>query len=186
MKKLFSLRSFAVVFTVFLSLSFASGIAFSQQSLGAINGTVKDSSGAAVSGASVKMRNVATNLEQSARSKNDGSYSVVDLPIGTYVVTISKDGFRTEEHSQILVRGNLTTTVDASLQPGAVTSTVTVNGTPLLNETDTTNGFTLSEQEIAAAPLGTGSFTQLAILAQGVNSDLLGVRGQTPGSATRI
>jgi hypothetical protein len=181
MKKLFSLRSFAVVFTVFLSLSFASGIAFSQQSLGAINGTVKDSSGAAVSGASVKMRNVATNLEQSARSKNDGSYSVVDLPIGTYVVTISKDGFRTEEHSQILVRGNLTTTVDASLQPGAVTSTVTVNGTPLLNETDTTNGFTLSEQEIAAAPLGTGSFTQLAILAPGVNSDLLAGSGTNAG-----
>src|SRR5579859_4588991 len=156
-------------------------LVISQQTLGSINGTVRDSSGAVVSGATVKVHNVATNLEQVANSKGDGSFSIIDLPIGTYIVKISKEGFKTEEHSQILVRGNLTTTVDASLQPGAVNATVTVTGTPLLNETDTTNGYTLSEQEIQSVPLGTGSFTQLAILAPGVNSDLLAGSGTNAG-----
>ncbi|HXJ47057.1 MAG TPA: TonB-dependent receptor [Candidatus Dormibacteraeota bacterium] len=181
MKTSLSSRLLALILGIFAYLNVAAGNAVPQQSLGSINGTVKDSSGGVISGASVKVRNIATNLEQDSRSKSDGSYRFVDLPIGTYVVTISKDGFQTEEHSQILVRGNLTTTVDAGLQPGAVTSTVTVNGTPLLNETDTTNGYTLSEQEIASAPLGTGSFTQLAILAPGVNSDLLAGSGTNAG-----
>ncbi|HLK03068.1 MAG TPA: TonB-dependent receptor [Candidatus Acidoferrum sp.] len=181
MKRRFSSRLIALIFGVVACFGLGSTSAFPQQSLGAINGTVKDSSGGVVSGASVKIRNVATNLEQNARSKSDGSYRFVDLPIGTYVVTISKDGFQTEEHSQILVRGNLTTTVDAGLQPGAVSSTVTVSGSPLLNETDTTNGFTLSAQEISLAPLGTGSFTQLAVLAPGVHADLLAGSGTNAG-----
>ena len=70
-------------------------------------------------GASVKVRNTGTNLEQTISTRNDGSFSVVDLPIGTYSVTVSKDGFKTEVFTQILVRGGLTTTVNASLDSRA-------------------------------------------------------------------
>ena len=62
-----------------LSLSGLLQPAFSQQTLGSMNGTVTDSSGAVVQGVSVKARATATNLEVTATSKGDGSFSIADL-----------------------------------------------------------------------------------------------------------
>ncbi len=136
---------------------------------------------AVVQGATVRVRSLATNLEVRAESKSDGSFSVADLPIGTYAVTFAKDGFRTAVYPQIGVQGNRTGTLNAKLQPGTVASTVTVEATPLLNQTDTTTGYTLNELQIAETPLGTGSFTQLAVLSPGVSADLLNTAGSNAG-----
>jgi hypothetical protein len=155
--------------------------AHAQQTLGAINGTVSDQTGAVVQKAAVKIRNIATNLEVTAATKDDGSFAVVDLPIGTYEVTFTKDGFKKEVYSQILVQGSKTATVNAKLSPGAVSSTVTVEATPLLNETDTSNGYTVGSELAQEIPLGTGSFTQLAILAPGVSADFLSGSGSNEG-----
>jgi hypothetical protein len=154
---------------------------YAQQTLGSINGTVTDTSGAVLQNAMVKIRNVATNDVRSVGTNNEGFYQVVDLAIGTYEVTFSRDGFGTEVHSKILIQGDRTTTVSASLRPGQVSATVTVTGTPLLNQTDMTNGYTLDSQIIENIPLGTGSFTQLAILAPGANADFLGGAGTNAG-----
>lgn len=170
-----------VVVGIIASITCLAPHAMGQQTLGSMNGTVTDSSGAVVQGASVKARALATNLEVSAQSKNDGSFNIADLPIGTYEVRFTKDGFDTAVYPQIIVQGNRTATVNAKLKPGAVTSTVTVEGTPLLNETDTTNGYTLGTEQIEAVPLGTGSFTQLAILAPGVQADFLSGSGSNEG-----
>jgi hypothetical protein len=152
-----------------------------QQTLGAINGNVTDTTGAAMQNVSVTVRNTGTNLEVKGTTNNDGSFSFVDLPLGVYEVTFFKDGFKKQVYSQILVQGNRTTTINATLQPGEVTSTVTVSGTPLLNETDMTNGYTLGTDLISNIPLGTGSFTQLAILSPGVSADLLAGAGTNAG-----
>jgi hypothetical protein len=175
------LKSLRTLFVATLALAFLTQFAIAQQTLGAINGSISDVSGAVVQGASVKIRAIATNLEISAQSRSDGSFSVVDLPIGTYVVTFTKEGFQTATYPEIIVQGSRTSTVNAKLQPGAVSSTVTVNATPLLNETDTANGYTLGAQQIEDVPLGTGSFTQLAILAPGVNADFLSGSGSNEG-----
>jgi len=169
------------VFLGLFAFSFIGLSAHAQQTLGAINGTVTDASGAVVQNVAVKIRNVGTNLVIDAQTKDDGSFSVVDLPIGTYEVTFTKEGFQKQVYSQILVQGNRTTTVNARLSPGVVTSTVEVNATPLLNQTDTTNGYTLGTEVIQNVPLGTGSFTQLAILAPGVSADLLSGSGTAAG-----
>jgi hypothetical protein len=152
-----------------------------QQTLGGINGTVTDSSGAVVQGVAVKAHAVATNLEVTAISKSDGSFSIADLPIGNYEVTFTKQGFQADSYPQIIVQGNRTSTVNAKLKPGSVSSTVTVEATPLLNETDTTNGYTMGANQIESVPLGTGSFTQLAIQAPGVSADFLSGSGSNEG-----
>lgn len=152
-----------------------------QQTLGSINGTVKDSSGAVVTKVGVKARNLGTNLTQTASTGDEGSYNISDLPVGTYEVTFTTDGFKTAVYPQILVQGDRTTTLNASLQPGAVTTQITVSGTPLLNQVDTTNGYTMSSELIESTPLGTGSFTQLALLAPGVSADLLSGSGTNAG-----
>jgi Carboxypeptidase regulatory-like domain/TonB dependent receptor len=175
------LKVFRTLFVFLGSLLLLNPHCYAQQTLGAINGTVTDSSGGVVQNAVVKVHNVATSLEETVNTKADGSFSIVDLPIGTYSVTFSRDGFKTEAHSQILVQGNRTITVNGSLQPGAVTATVTVTGTPLMNQTDTTNGYVVDELTIKETPLGTGSFTQLAILSPGVHADFLGGAGSNAG-----
>jgi hypothetical protein len=152
-----------------------------QQTLGSIDGTVTDSSGAVVQGAAISIRNTATNLVVTAQTKDDGSFSVIDLPIGTYEVTFSKDGFQKQVYSQIVLRGGLTTTVRASLSPGQISTSVTVEASPSLNETDTSNGYTLGTDVIESTPLGTGSFTQLAILAPGTSADFLSGSGSNEG-----
>jgi len=172
---------FACTLLVLVTAVFFSLTAAAQQTLGSINGSVNDSSGAVIQGASVKAHSVATNLEVTAQTRSDGSFSIADLPIGTYEVTFSKDGFQTAVYPQIIVQGNRTATVNAKLKPGAVSSTVTVEATPLLNETNTTNGYTLGAEQIEEVPLGTGSFTQLAILAPGVNADFLSGSGSNEG-----
>src|ERR1700722_4515236 len=165
---------------LFLVLIF-SRQSYSQQVVGAITGTVTDPTGAAVPDATVKATNIATNLEITAQTKSNGSYVVSELTGGTYQLTISKDGFKTETHSEVIVNGNRTATVDAALTIGAITATVEVTAVPLMNQVDTTTGYVVDALTIQNTPLGTGSFTQLAILTPGVHADFLGGGGSNTG-----
>lgn len=168
--------SVLLMFVFFLGLPMRA-----QETLGSINGTVTDATGAVVVGASVKIRKTDTNAEVMTISKADGAFSVVELPIGNYEITFSKQGFKTALYSSIFVEGNRATTVNAKMQPGEVNTQVTVNSTPLMNQTDTTNGYVVDQNTILETPLGTGSFTQLAILSPGVHADFLGGAGSNAG-----
>jgi Carboxypeptidase regulatory-like domain/TonB dependent receptor-like, beta-barrel len=152
-----------------------------QQTVGAMTGTVTDSTGAVVPGAQVKIKNISTALEVSATTNGQGSYSAFGLPIGTYDITFTKEGFKTQTDSEVIIQTDRTTTLDASLQPGAVTTTVTVTATPLMNQTNATTGYVVNQLTIQNTPLGTGSFTQLAILSPGVHADFLGGAGANAG-----
>jgi hypothetical protein len=152
-----------------------------QQTTGGITGTVKDSTGADVPGANVKARNLATNLEVSILTQANGGYTFPDLPAGTYEVNFAKEGFQSETHTQVLVQSDRITTVDGNLKVGSVSTTVEVSATPLMNEVDPTHGYVVDQLTIQNTPLGTGSFTQLAILSPGVHADFLGGAGSNAG-----
>ena len=152
-----------------------------QDVLGGITGTVKDTTGAAVPDATVRAKNIGTNLEVVQHTQTNGSYSVQNVPAGNYQVTFTKEGFQTETHTQVIVNADRTTTVDGDLQVGTVATTVEVTATPLMNQVDTTNGYVVDQLTIEETPLGTGSFTQLAILSPGVHADFLGGAGSNAG-----
>ena len=170
----------AVCWTMFLCAGAYPALR-AQQTLGAITGTVKDASGAAVPGATVKALNIATNFAVTAKTQTNGSYLASNLPAGTYKLTITKEGFETETHTEVLVNGDRTSTVDGSPRVGAVSTTVEVTAVPLMNQVDTTNGYVVDQLTIQDTPLGTGSFTQLAILTPGVHADFLGGGGSNTG-----
>ncbi len=176
----FRSRSLRALFAMVMALAFLTQIASAQQTLGAITGTVTDPSGAVVSDATVKAVDIETNLEVVAHTKN-GSFQIPDLPAGTYRVTVTKEGFKTENHTKILVFGARTTTVDTTLVVGSTGTTVEVTAVPLMNQVDTTIGYVVDANTIETTPLGTGSFTQLAILSPGVHSDFLGGGGANTG-----
>lgn len=152
-----------------------------QQTLGSLNGTVTDISGAALPGASVTVVSEQTELKRSTTTQKTGYWEILELPIGTYRVTVTQQNFQTEDFPGIAVREGHATTLDASLKPGQVSESITVTANPLLNSTDTTNGYTLDKSQIMETPLATGSFTQMAIMAPGVSSQLLSGVGTDSG-----
>src|ERR1700688_2810563 len=70
---------------------------------GTVLGTVTDPSGAVVSGATVKVRNVDTGLERTTQTTADGTYSARELPFGNYTVTVTQSGFQTSVTNGVVV-----------------------------------------------------------------------------------
>jgi hypothetical protein len=152
-----------------------------QQTLGGITGTVTDSSGGVLADAVVTVVADATTLTRTQKTTSVGSYDFVNLPIGSYTLTFSHDGFETQRIPAIVVQADRTATLNATLKVGQVGTTVTVEATPLLNAVDTTNGYILEKLQIESVPLPTGSFTGLAILSPGVNAELSSGSGVNSG-----
>ncbi len=163
------------------SLALIPAISLAQGTLGGITGTVTDAAGAVLPDATVTVTDQGTGLARSATSNANGLYTFVNLPIGSYTVLVSRDGFSSQRFPDITVQADRTITLPATLTIGSVTSSVTVDANPLLNATDTTNGYVLDSGQIQSIPLPTGSFTGLAILSPGVNAELPGGTGANSG-----
>jgi len=147
--------------------------AMAQQTLGSINGTVLDGTGAAVPGSTVTVTDAEIGVTRTTTASSNGYFQVFNLPLGTYKVTVSHDGFSTTDVSGIGVKEAQASTLNVSLKIGVTTTSVDVTANPMLNATDTTNGYTMDKEQIALTPLATGSFTQLAVLSPGANAELL-------------
>jgi hypothetical protein len=152
-----------------------------QSTLGAITGTVTDASGAIISGATVTLLGDETKLSRTQTTGSAGSYSFVNLPIGSYTLTFTQQGFQSQNIPSILVQANRTASVNAELKIGNVSESITVEETPLINFVDTTNGYVMDKLEIDSIPLPTGSFTGLALLSPGVNAELPSGSGANAG-----
>ena len=154
---------------------------FPQQTLGGITGTVTDTSGGAIIDSQVTLVADATKLTRTQKTNSVGSYEFVNLPIGTYSLTFTHEGFETLKIPSVPVQADRTATVNATLKVGLVGTTVTVEAAPLMNAEDTTNGYILETGQIESVPLSTGSFTSLAILSPGVNAELPSGTGANSG-----
>jgi hypothetical protein len=177
------MRQKTAIYCFVLSLLFflSCRSAWSQQTLGAISGTVSDTANALLADVTVTAVQDGTTLTRSVKTNSEGGYQLVNLPIGTYTITFTHDGFETQNVPSILVQADRTVAVNAALKVGEVSTSVTVTETTLLNTVDTTNGYVLDKSQIDAVPLPTGSFTGLAILSPGVNAELSGGTGANSG-----
>jgi Carboxypeptidase regulatory-like domain len=152
-----------------------------QQTLGGITGAVADKTGGVLPDTVVTIVGDQTKLTRTQKTNADGIYDFVSLPIGTYTLSFTHDGFQTQKIPSITVQANRTATVNAVLPVGQVGTVVEVQAEPLMNAVDTTNGYVMDDQQIQAVPLPTGSFTGLAILSPGVNAELPGGTGANSG-----
>jgi hypothetical protein len=170
----FTVASFAFLLTFMLP-------AQAQQTLGAITGTVTDTSGAVIPNATITLVSDQTQSTRTQTSSESGGYLFANLSIGSYTLTFTHEAFESQKIPSITVQANRTVTVNAALKVGAVSTTVTVEETPLINAVDTTNGYVLDKVQIEDVPLPTGSFTGLAILSPGVNAELPSGNGVNAG-----
>jgi Carboxypeptidase regulatory-like domain len=166
-------RRLACTCLLFLPILLCASLANAQQTLGSINGTVLDPSGAAIRGAKITVTAAEIGVTRTTTTQGSGFFQIFNLPIGQYVVKAEQSGFEITEVKGIGVREAEATTVSVALKVGQNSESVEVTANPLLNATDATNGYTLDSQQIAITPLATDSFTQLAVLSPGVNAELL-------------
>jgi hypothetical protein len=168
-------------FLFLLSISTVTRSGWAQQTLGAITGEVTDATSGVLSDTVVTAVADQTGLTRTAKTSTSGTYLLNNLPIGAYTITFVHEGFDTQRVPSILVQADRTATLNTQLKIGQVSTSVTVEESPLMNAVDTTNGYVLDRQQIESIPLPTGSFTGVAILSPSVNAELPGGTGANSG-----
>lgn len=150
---------------------------------GTILGTVSDQSGAVVPGAKVKVRNADTGLLRETQTAEDGSFSVPELPIGTYSVSVEKAGFQTAVTTGVRVEIAAEKRVDATLKPGDVATRVEVSGEDLAVIETTSNvlGGSFESKMMLDLPINGRDYTKLLIMVPGAAGEPNG-GGDSPGS----
>jgi outer membrane receptor protein involved in Fe transport len=152
---------------------------------GAIQGTVKDSQGAVLPGASIVVRNVGTGATYGQTTDPTGHYQVLALSPGEYEVSISITGFRSIAHRGIRLTVGQTAVIDSVLELGTISEQIEVRADAVLvNLTTGAVSGLVGEREIRDLPLNGRSFQQLALLQPGVQAALAAgndvVGGRTP------
>jgi hypothetical protein len=158
------------VVAVTLLLTFTAQKSRAQDIFGTINGTVTDSSGAAVPNAQVTITDEQTKVSRPVITANDqGFYNAASLPVGIYTVSASQKGFKvtTVTGNNLVAGGHLT--VDLTLQVGEVSEVVQVNGAAVVALQKTSGDIerTVGATELATMPLNERNYVQLISLLPG-------------------
>ncbi len=168
--------------SIFSFILLCCAVLHAQTFRGSIQGTVTDSSGAAVSAAEVTVTSQETGLTRTSATNDAGEFLVSELPLGTFDVTVKKSGFRTQTVKGIKVQVSVSQRTDVQLAPGTVTETVEVNGqSPLVETSENNLGGTLDSQQIEELPVSGRDFTKLLVMVPGSGGDPSGV-ADSPGS----
>src|SRR5687768_11911188 len=150
---LIQLRRWCVA-ALFGLLSGASGGALAQELYGSVVGTIRDTSGAQIPGVSVVVTNRETNLVMSTVSNETGAYSFANVLPGTYDVKVTLQGFKEFVKTGVPVTGGSISRVDARMEVGQLTESVTVQSEVQLLKTDKADtGSAFSSKEIEDLPL---------------------------------
>lgn len=150
---------------VFATLGFA-GLVWAQGSTAQISGTVRDATGLAVPGADVKVTQTATGASRAVVTGTEGGYVFANLPIGPYMLEVSKGGFTRYVQSGIVLQVDANPVIDVPLKVGSVTDQVVVQADAELLETRSTGvGQVVDSQRVVELPLNGRNPTELIFLA---------------------
>ncbi len=135
---------------LFAFLVVVAALAFGQGGNGSITGTITDPARAVVAAATVEAKNTETGVVRSVASTNAGDYTISDLPVGTYVVTVAVQGFKTYIHPNLALTATQTLREDIMLHVGTAADSVTVSEEASLLKTETgemTHNVTLEQMD---------------------------------------
>ena len=140
-----------------------------QITTGVIQGTVADATGALLPGVTVEARNTGTNLSRVQTTSDEGRFTFLQLPTGTYELTFTLSGFATLVQQEVGLTVGQTITIPAVMKVGGVAETVTVSGTSLVESTRTSSATTLETRTIENIPNLGRKFEDLLTLTPGVS-----------------
>ena len=164
----FFLRRAGLASTVILLASYVPPASAQMGSAGTVNVLVFDSSGAAVEGANLVLRDLATNDSRRTQTLETGTGTFATVPLGTYRLTVTKTGFETQVTNAVVVQGGRVTDVKVTLKVGAATETVVVqSATPLVETTSNAIATTIDMKQLNDLPLQGRNIARLAFLSAG-------------------
>jgi hypothetical protein len=141
---------------------------FAQKTAGDLDGTVTDQSGAAVPGCALTLTDRATGAARKTTSDAQGNFSFLELPVGTYTLTATKDGFKTVSQKDLEVHVATVTNTKVELPVGAIAETVTVEAVALnLNTENGEVGNVMLSNQVSQLPLNGRNFIELTTLMPG-------------------
>ena len=144
------------------------GFSLCAQDRAAIDGSVTDPAGALVAGAAVEVKSTGTGLHRTSLTNENGLYEVAALPVGSYQITITKDGFKPTAVSGIDLQYGETRTIDARLEIGGITETVEVTAAAeAVNRTNAEVGGVIESAQIKEIPVSGRNWASLMLLAPG-------------------
>jgi hypothetical protein len=137
-----------------------------------ITGTVKDSSGGIIPGATITARNIETGLARVGVTDGAGEFRLPSLPPGRYSVSTELSGFNTETRPDIVLIIDQTAVINFSLKPAALSETITVTGeSPIVDVSRSDVATSVSTQQIQDLPVASRRWIDLAMLTPGTSQD---------------
>ncbi len=168
------------LFTSVAILIFTLIINVSAQTTGGLSGTVKDPNDALIQGATVTIKNNATNLTRTVVTNDEGRWTVTNLPVGSYSASYEKDGFKKAASASVDVEASVVRSIDVTLDVGVSDVFVDVTSDqPLVQAESATVSRQITGEQLTKTPTSTRSFTGLLGSESGVSSELspVGVNG---------
>lgn len=145
-----------------------------QTGTASVNGTIQDAQGNLVAGATVTLANANRGFSRTTVAASNGTFSFTVVPPGTYELTVESGGFKKFVKSNLVLVVDTPSTVNVSLEVGAVTETVTVvsnTADALINTQDATVGNTFVAQQVTQLPTEARNVVSLLSLQPGVTRD---------------
>jgi Carboxypeptidase regulatory-like domain len=162
-----ALSILAVLFAMLVATS-----AVAQTPTGTILGSVKDAQGGVVPGAAVTATNLGTQYSRSTVTDAAGEYALRLLPVGNYKIEVSIPGFKNFEQTGILLEVGRNARVDATIELGAVSETVSVVGdSPLVDTASASLARTVGQNDVLNLPLVNRDLYTLLSLTGGISSN---------------
>ena len=144
-------------------MSVPPAFAQSQAINGAIRGRVTDPANAPVGQAKVTVDNTLTGLSRSTETQDDGYYVFPNLPLGSYTVSMQKEGFETQRHTEVVLDAGSEATIDGQLKVGSVSTAVEVSGgAPIVDPSSLTMGAGLFGPKIFSPMASERSYAAIA------------------------
>ena len=160
--------AFCCLLLVLVAITAAFQCAWSQEVTAAIVGTVVDSSGAPIKGATVTATDADRGTVRVAETNESGAYNITRLTVGTYTLKVASPGFQTAVHPPLTLVLNQTARMDVQMKVGKVTESVEVSGGAPILKTETAQVDTIIDSSTNdRLPLATRNYVQLTLLAPG-------------------
>jgi hypothetical protein len=144
-------------------------LSFAQKTTGDIDGTVTDQSGAMLPGCALTLTDQANGAVRKTTSNAQGNFSFLNLPVGTYTLAATKEGFKALSQKNVEVHVATVTTPTLALEIGAATEMVTVEAKAVLLNTENGEvGGVMDTEQVSQLPLNGRNFIELTTLMPGV------------------
>lgn len=150
----------------------APGLAWAQGATSqTLSGTVVDASGAVIPGADISAKHTGTGVVSTAVSNSDGLFSIPSLPIGTYTVTVTLQGFKTVVVNNVVLTSGAGANVKATMEVGGVSEQITVSSSSAIVQTQSSAiSQTINTKQITQLPLTTRSAMDFVNMLPGVTT----------------